>query len=217
LEGRKVQGGEAESDLIARAATGDAKTVTLLLSKHHDRLTAYIRQRLPASLQASISAEDIVQQTLAQAWKDFGSFNPDGQDSVLRWLKGIARHRLQDGIRANRRAKRGGGIRLVPLHQAGPASSSVADLLNLLAGNEETASRLAMRHEAEEILRQAVDRLPEDRRKVIQLRFLEQLDWSEVAARMERSKRAVMMLCQRALDELLEKLGTPSQYLSRKE
>ena len=64
----------------------------------------------------------------------------------------------------------------------------------------------AARNEMAEKLREAVLRLSDDHRRVIQLRRFEELETDEVGARMDRSPNAVRILYFRAISALREEM-----------
>ncbi len=126
----------------------------------------------------------------------------------------IADRRLVDRIKEQRRAKRGGAARRVRTPRDG-AASSVASLLQLVAVHDRTPSRSAVRHERERAVRVALAGLKDDYREALVLRYGQDLAVAEIAARMNRSERAVHMLCSRALKKMRLALGHASQYLTR--
>ena len=63
-------------------------------------------------------------------------------------------------------------------------------------------SQAAQRCESSVVLADALAELPAERREVIMLRNFKQLDWEEIAQKMERSPAAARMLWTRALAQL---------------
>jgi RNA polymerase sigma-70 factor (ECF subfamily) len=88
------------------------------------------------------------------------------------------------------------------------------DLILLLSGGGATPSGAAATREAVGLVQAAVDRLPEDYRRVVRLYELQGLSIHDVAADMGRSEGAVKMLLARARDRLRESLGSSSRYFS---
>jgi RNA polymerase sigma-70 factor (ECF subfamily) len=68
-------------------------------------------------------------------------------------------------------------------------------------------SEKAVQREQATWLAQALERLPEDYREVLVLHDLQELDFSEVARRMDRSVEAVKKLWARALARLRRSVG----------
>ncbi len=71
---------------------------------------------------------------------------------------------------------------------------SVADLVNLLSAGTHTPSRSVARHEAVGAIQNAIDQLPEEYRRAVQLRLLEGKSLEETAQLMNRGPRAVQGL-----------------------
>jgi RNA polymerase sigma-70 factor (ECF subfamily) len=204
---------ESQQALLSKAVAGEQYAMEMLLWVYHDPLLKHIAARLPPDRDPCISAEDILQETFLQSWRDIRSHEPRGSAAFYAWLRTIAEHRLQDLLKAARAAKRGGGRRIAPAGEPEGASSA-ANLLDLLGWHEETPSRSAARHEAERALQVALSGLKSEYRQALLLRYIDGLPVAEVAARMGRSKGSVLMLCQRALEKLRAALGRSSQYLS---
>jgi RNA polymerase sigma-70 factor, ECF subfamily len=98
--------------------------------------------------------EDAVAEVFARAWRGIGNYRDIGMPFVG-WLHGIARHVIVDELRARTRVK---PLADVPDHGAEPM---IGDLV---------------------ALRDAIDRLPDDQRQVIELKYLAGLSNAEVAA-----------------------------------
>lgn len=204
---------ESEQQRVERAIAGDVVALNRLLLDSYRRLHARILKKIPARLQTLVAPEDIIQESLAEAYRSIKQFRPTGDDSFFRWLAVIADHRLVDAIRAQRAAKRGGDR--TPLSPADRGVSSVATLIDLLAVSEHTPSRSARGHEAGAAIQVALASLSPDYRKALQLRYLESLPVAAVAARMGRTESAIHKLCSRALLDLRSAMGEAAQYLSR--
>lgn len=206
---------QSEEELISRAVDGDQQALECLLFEHYDRLLAFIAKKIPASRQARISPEDVLQQTFVDIYVEIRAFEPRGPEAFFRWLSTIANHRLLDAIKAEDTAKRGGGR--VAIHGgAQQTAESVVDLIDLLSAADMTASRIVARHEAAGALQVGLAGLQEDYRRAIQLHHIEGLEVAQVAEIMDRSPRAVRHLCSRGLEELRAGLGRVSQFLTQK-
>jgi RNA polymerase sigma-70 factor (ECF subfamily) len=119
-----------------------------------------------------------------------------------------------DTIRAMRTQKRGGGRR-ADAGDLDAAVSSVAELLDIVALHEHTPSQSMRRRELVSGVQQALDGLKDDYRSALQMHYIEGLTVAETAERMERSPGAVVMLCNRALKQLAERIGDPAGLLSQ--
>jgi len=204
-----------EQQWVTRAVAGDQAALEHLLVSHYDRLAAEVGRKLPTALRGVIAAEDVLQEAFVVAFREIGRFEPRGPDSFHHWLAAIAKHRLLDLVKAQRRAKRGGGRVALEAEARSPEESMVG-LLELLNAHEHTPSRSAAGHEAISAVQVALAGLKEDYRQALQLRYIEGLPVAEVANRMGRTERAVHMLCHRGLQRLHESLGRSSRFFSRK-
>lgn len=139
------------------------------------------------------------------AIRELPAFEPRGDHALRNWLLTIADRKLIDAIRVCRADKRGGGWQA--LAAGGRSETSAINLLERLAETSHTPSRSAVRHEAVDAVRAAVERLEADYRDVLRFRFVQGLSVAETAKSMQRSPGAVMMLCQRAVQRLAEQLA----------
>ncbi len=151
-----------------------------------------------------VDASDLVQQTLLEAYRDFGHFRGSTEAEWLAWLRRILAHNAANYVRYYQTAGKRRVGRELPLggseggRAAGP--SDVAD-------PGESPSQQLLRQERELQIADALAGLPPDYREVIQLRNLQRLSFQEVAERMGRSRPAVQMLWMRALQKLEEALA----------
>jgi RNA polymerase sigma-70 factor (ECF subfamily) len=142
-------------------------------------------------LRAKADASDLVQQTLLEAYRDFGQFRGGTEQEWLAWLRRILAHNATQFVRHYQ----GTGKRQVGLEACSLAGLQAAD-------PGESPSAMLLRKERELLLADAVVQLPPDYREVICLRNLQRLPFDEVAERMQRSRPAVQMLWMRALQRL---------------
>ncbi len=200
-----------QHQLIAAAAAGDQAALTALLTETYATLRGYLARRIPADLQATIAAEDLVQETHVEVFRRIGDFRPDGDAALLRWVQTIAANRLRNAIRNRRAAKRGG--RRVQVRQPG-LSESITVLLNVIAVCEDTPSQAAARDEIAPAVADAIAVLLPDQRQAVTLVYLDGLSVAEAAKKMNRTERAVHNLCYKARRHLREALGSRSDYLT---
>lgn len=128
-------------------------------------------------------AEDVTERTFLAAMAGLDRFRDTGA-TFRSWLFRIAHNQLANALRARARH------RTAPLEAAGdpPAADDPAGL----AEGADDARRL----------RRAISRLPDDRRQVVVLRFVDGLSAREVAAVLDRTPGAVRVLQHRALRDL---------------
>jgi RNA polymerase sigma-70 factor (ECF subfamily) len=204
-----------DQGLIDKAVSGDRPALERMLLDHCDRLSRHIAPRIPLSVRSVLGAEDVLQETFAQVFRDIRGFEPRSSESFFAWLRTIAEHRLQDNLRELKRKKRGGGRRRT-FKAARPEDSSAAELVEMLSAGEGTASRLMARHEAVGAVQVAIAGLPDDYQQAVRLRYLEGKSLAETAEAMGRTPGAIRGLLDRAKDKMREALGRASLYLSTK-
>ncbi len=199
--------GTAESDnlqdLVARAQDRDEAALTALLDTYSERLLESVRSELGDRVRQRLESQDVMQQVYLDALTSIDRFVDRGSDSFFHWLRRIAVNRICDVDRKSfRTAKRGKEVRVSDIgHEA-----SIVRLLDDLAGSATSPSMVVDRSDHIRMLQYALDQLSEDHREVIRLRYMNQLNVSETAAKMDRSERAVRSLCVRALIHLRELL-----------
>ncbi len=204
---------KGETGLLQRAIRGERAAVGELLYGSADELTSFISRRLPKSIQAAVSAEDIVQETFRVVLRDIGRFEPREDSSFMSWLRTIAAHRMKDAVKELGRSKRGGDHWRIETIRRNSADS-VVDLFDMLVVDESTPLRRATRKEALQYMSVALAELPEHYREAIRLQYVEGKSYVEIAEAMGRTVDAVQGLIRRAKQKLRDALGHASTYLS---
>lgn len=201
----------SERDLIERAIDGDAEALTALLEQYIPILGRRFQSDIPARWRSVLTVDDIVQETCTDAFLEIKRFVIRGEGSFSGWLTTIARNNLLNSLEMLEAEKRGGNRKRMEFRN--PANSAV-DLYDLLAGTATSPSKHAERAEAATALKKALDQLPEDHCRVVQMYDLDQRPVQEVAAALDRSPGAVFMLRARAHRALGALLGSASDFLT---
>jgi RNA polymerase sigma-70 factor (ECF subfamily) len=160
---------------------------------------------LPAHLRAKLDPSDVVQQTLLKAHENRAQFRGESEAEAAGWLRAILANTLAEAARAFGRQQRD-LTREQSLEAAVEESS--ARLEAWLAANQSSPSAAASRHEQLVRMAGAIDRLPEDQRRAVELRHLRGQTVAEIAAQMGRTEVAVAGLIRRGLQRLRELLST---------
>jgi RNA polymerase sigma-70 factor (ECF subfamily) len=197
-------------ELIRRCRQGEAEARETLLAGYRSYLHVLAVAQLGRHLRAKCDPSDLVQQTLLEAHRDFGSFQGEQEAELLAWLRRILAHNLFNEARRYTAQQRDAAreLSLDQMH-AGVNHSSLA-LARCLADHGPSPSSIAQRRERDVVLANALADLPEDYRTVLLLRVFEELSAEEVAQRMERTPGAVRMLQMRALAALRQRLADES-------
>lgn len=172
---------ESDDSLIERAIAHDRAAFAALYDQYVDRVHRHVRYRLSDRTEA----EDITQEVFVRAWKAIPRYRHTGAP-FLAWLTTIAHNLIIDSYRA--------ASKTVSLEKAKIAEQH--DEVDLEAVVDSTLNR--------ERVRNAIVRLKRDRQRVILMRFIDGLNYREIAAAMNKSEGAVRVIQHRALRELRE-------------
>ena len=193
------------SDLLARARAADPQALDRLFDKCRNYIGVIARSRVESWLRPKVDGSDLVQQTLLEAYRDFGRFAGTTEGEWLAWLRQILEHNAADAVRQHLGTDRRNIRREIPLAFSSGSSSGLAP--SNLAASGESPSQQMMREERELHLADALASLAPDHRDVIMLRNLQRLSFEEVADQMGRSRPAVQMLWTRAMRKLQEAMA----------
>ncbi|MEO1995756.1 MAG: sigma-70 family RNA polymerase sigma factor, partial [Planctomycetaceae bacterium] len=202
--------GAAGDALLDAAVAGDPLALEKLLWLVYDRLELFLQGDIPRDLQSVIGTEDVIQEAFLDVCCGITRFELRGEGSFYNWCATIARHRLLDRIKAHRALKRGGPRRDVG--QANATADSMTGLIEQVACAELSPSGVADQIEARRVVTVALSALKDDYRIALTRRYIEGLPVADIAREMERTERAVHMLCNRGLKKLRETLGRSSYY-----
>jgi RNA polymerase sigma-70 factor (ECF subfamily) len=194
------------AERLAAARAGSAEALGEALEACRAYLLVVAGRELDGGLRAKGGASDVVQQTFLEAQRDFDGFRGTSEQELLHWLSRLLLNNVANFVRHYRAtAKRKVG-REVELK----ADTSSLDWAASLAADTPSPSGQAMAHEQTEALERALERLPEDYRRIIVLRNREDRSFEEIAQFMERSENAVRKLWFRAIQTLRQAMETTS-------
>ena len=165
---------------VRGAARGDQDDAGALFDHLYPRLYRYAFARLSSEQ----DAEDVASETFAKVLRGLDGFRWRGSGFEA-WVFRIAKNLVIDRYRSSEREVVGDELvnAVLPIQTDGPESG-------VMAG------------ERRDELRTMVDRLPDEQREVVLLRFAGELDTHEVASAMGRNANAVRQLQFRALTNL---------------
>ena len=167
------------------AAQADGAAFATLYRRYLDRVYGYAFYQLGDHH----DAEDVTERIFLAALRALPDFHDQGS-TFRAWLFRIAHNTIANAHRS--RARR----RTEPL----------PDDFQRAAPNADPAGQVALADELREI-RLAVAQMPDDRRQVILLRFVDDLSTAEIAEVLDRSPGAVRVLLHRSLRDLAARLN----------
>jgi RNA polymerase sigma-70 factor, ECF subfamily len=184
------------------AMTQDPAEFGQPLERYRAYLGLLARAQLPAPLRRHVGCSDIVQQTLLQAHRKRDQFRGHSEAEYRAWLRAILAHLLAD---VARRSGSGPASRAPSLQRVLEESSQ--RLERCLAADDSSPSQRLLRQERLLALAEALDRLPDDQRTALELRYLQGLSIAETCQRMGRGTPSVANLLYRGLKGLRKQLG----------
>jgi RNA polymerase sigma-70 factor (ECF subfamily) len=188
------------------ARAGSKEALGRMLADCQAYLLLIAGRELDPDLRAKGGASDLVQDTLFEAYRDFGGFQGDTEKRLLAWLRQLLLNNLADFRRRYRETdKRYGAREFAP-----PSTGSSADPGLQVSNGDSSPSALAIKREQIEALECAIDRLPADYQQVVLCRYQEELSFEEIGRRMNRSANAVEKLWLRAIERLRQVLEKPA-------
>src|SRR4051794_8014447 len=159
----------------------------------YERYAVWMRSWFQRQTGSETVALDLTAETFAQAWRGLRRFRDMADGSGAPWLFGIARNLLRQYHKHNR-------IETAARARLGMAAD--------FSGTEEydaVDDRIAA-HSMKPALQHAVSGLPNDQRRALELRIVQQLPYEEVAGRLDCSINAARLRVSRALRALTVEL-----------
>ncbi len=167
-----------DADLIARS---DSAGFAELYARHALAIHGWLAQRLPWA------ASDLTGETFARALLHRDRFHDDRDGSALPWLLGIARNLLADTIRYERIETRARERLGLPVDLASD-DDGLIDVENRLSPTTALKQQLAA--------------LPPGVREALELRVVDELDYNEIAERLDIPPNAARLRVSRGLRRL---------------
>jgi RNA polymerase sigma-70 factor, ECF subfamily len=183
---------------LPAARAGSAEAPGRLLEACHGYLLLIAERELDPALRCKGGASDLVQETFLDAQRGLDRFRGDSEAELLAWLRRLLLNNLVSFTRLYRETdKRQIGREVV----RGPGDSSCVGRSEP-AADVPSPSREVMAHEQAEATRQALERLPDDYRRVLLLRYQEGQSFEEIGRALGRTANAVRKLWLRAVERL---------------
>lgn len=165
--------------MLAAVLQKDRKAAAEFVSRYADPIYAYVWRRLAP---ATDLVEDVVQEVFLAALDKLHTFA--GESTVLGWLLGIARHKVEDVYRARLREPEPLGERDLELADAHPTGPRFDEQIDAARAAEKTRHVLA--------------RLPAAYGAALRWRYWDKCSLKEMATQTGRSEKAMERLLARA-------------------
>jgi RNA polymerase sigma-70 factor (ECF subfamily) len=178
---------DSDQTLVDRVKAGDVRAFETLHRRYYARIyrLAYLR------LGNQEDAADVASDTFCNALRKLHSFQFRRSNSIYPWLHQIASNRIVDRVRE----QPSGGM----LSLDAQAAEDVDSFLEYLPADGPSPQELVERSEVQEVVRDAINRLPADQARAVTLRFIGDLSIRDIARELDRSEGAVKSLLHRAL------------------
>jgi RNA polymerase sigma-70 factor (ECF subfamily) len=174
--------GETDAVLLRRSRR-DPDAFVEVCGRHADALGAWLR----AELQDDSAAGELLAETLSEAWFSRGRFRDPGDGDARPWLFGIAKNLVRRLYR-ERAIERRARLRLkLPV----PEEDAAAVLDRVAAAQ----ARLSL------------DGLPDEQRRALELRVVDDLDYAEIGERLHITPEGARTRVFRALGTLRAQIG----------
>jgi RNA polymerase sigma-70 factor (ECF subfamily) len=150
-----------DEELVHAIAQGDEQAFASLYDRYNSTLLGFLLR----ILNSKAEAEDVLQEVFIQVWQQAPAFD-ETRGRAFSWLMVIARSRALDRIRA------------LNARERTVTKSSRETFEDVADANDEV-----IRSQESEMVRRALDQIPEAQRSALLLAYFEGLSQSEIAAR----------------------------------
>ena len=172
--------------LIARIAGGDRLAMQVLFARHHVRVYRFVLRLV----RNEATAEDLISEVFLDVWRQAGKF--EGRSAVSTWMLSIARFKALSALRKRPEAELD--------DETAAAIEDESDDPEMTLAKKDKGSQL----------RQALEKLSNDHREIIDLVYYHEKSVEEVAGIIgipEATVKTRMFYARKKLSELLKEQG----------
>jgi len=186
-----------DSQLIREIKDGNVELYSELMGRYHKRIMTYIYHMLKSSGLQNLT-EDLCSETFFKAFRSIHTFR-ELDASFSTWLYTIARNTVLSELRKQK-----------------ALTVSIEEInIEPMVSKETTPEEQLIINERSQMVREAIDQLPDKQRSALVLREYEQLDYQEIANILGQSISSVKSLLFRARSSVkmhLESYINQEQY-----
>jgi RNA polymerase sigma-70 factor (ECF subfamily) len=187
---------DQESQLVASCRRGDSDAWDQLFSTYYPVAGKFVFQLSPHLAREDV--EEICQEVFVSVIRNIQAFQ--GHSAFQTWLYRIAANKTRDFIEKQRAAKRGGGEQPFSLDAEHPETGLKIDPPTQQAGPDRTL----MNAEQMGLVHNALERLGDPCRELIQLKYFGDLSYDEIALELQLNPKTVSSRLSKCLDKLEE-------------
>lgn len=184
----------AESELIRRCLKGDAQAWNELFNLHYAPCVRFIFQLSPDLSRED--SEEIAQEVFLSVIKNLPSFNKKSQ--LQTWIFKIAINKTRDFLEKRKAAKRGSGVKPLPMEHNGEDGAAHLDIPD----NRSRPDKSLLLKEEYQTLIQALDVLGDPCKTIIQMRYFGDLSYDEIASLLSMNPKTVSSRLSKCIDKL---------------
>ena len=189
-----------EQELVDGIMEGNADSMARYLDYRRRDLLAVILSKMGPALRARVEAEDIFQEVCQTVIENFKSVKFTAR-GPFGWLCEVADRRIID-VQRKFSAQKRDTSKEVGIHGSGSGVNSQAGLVNLLVASITSPSRAFSRKQKEFQMLSALDRLNDEQKTVLELRYGQGKSSKDIAAQIGKTDGATRVLITRSLSKL---------------
>jgi len=189
---------------LSAARSGSKDALGRALEACRRYLLGVARYEIDVRLKAKVGLSDLVQDTFLEAQRAFTTFRGHSEVDLRAWLRRLLQHQASKlGRRYRTTQKRA-------LARESMAGFAIGQL-EISSAETPTPSVELIAEEQLQRLFQAVEKLPDDYRRVIRMRYVERISFEEIGRRMQRSGNAARLLWLRAIERIKQELESSDE------
>jgi RNA polymerase sigma-70 factor (ECF subfamily) len=196
-----------DTDLMNRAATGDAEALRVLFSQHRDRLKRMVHLRLNHRLAGRVDDSDVLQESYLEAARRIEEYLREPKLPFFLWLRHLTALKLAEVHRRHLGTQLRDADREVTLQRGGMPLADSVSLAAQLLGTLTTPSQAVIKAETRLLVQEALNSMDPIDREVLALKHFEQLSMTEIAEVVGLSKAGAGSRYLRAVKRLRDILS----------